>query len=129
MKFLLSILLFITLSLSANTNFLDDYDEALKVAKVENKDIYMLITSESCRWCRKFENVTLKDKATIDMLKKKFVLLALSRDLDFIPEMYKAKRVPKHYFIRNNGEVIYSFLGYWNAEDFASFMIEVEKRK
>ncbi len=115
--------------LSAQTIFLDDYDEALIQAKKEHKDVYILITSTACKWCKKFEKITLGDKATIKNLEKNFVILVLTRNLDYIPSQLTAKRVPKHYFLTAEGEVIYSFLGYWNPEDFQSFVSDVEKKK
>ena len=129
MKLLLSILLMSTILFGSKADFLDDYNKALELAKAENKDIYMLVTSHDCQWCRKFERVTLSDEKTIEILKKQYVLLALNRDIDDIPTQYKANRVPKHFFLTANGEIIYTFLGYWNPEDFASFADEVQKKK
>ena len=115
--------------LSGQTTFLNDYDTALKQAQKENKDVYMLITSTACKWCRKFERITLSDKATIEGLEKNFIILVLTRNVDNIPSQFTAKRVPKHYFLTAKGEEIYSFLGFWNPDDFGSFVAEVQKRK
>lgn len=129
MKLLFTILMLGTVLFASKADFLHDYKEALVQAQKQDKDIYMLITSESCQWCRKFEKITLNDKVTMDLLKEKFVLLALTRDVDYIPEQYKAQRVPKHFFLTASGDNIYAFLGYWNPEDFRSFVAEVEKKK
>ena len=128
MKVLLITIALISTLFSAELDWPNDYNKALEIAKKENKHVYMLITSESCRWCRKFEATTLQDEATLERLKSKYVLLHISRDRDYMPSKFKKKRVPRHYFITQKGEVIYSFLGYWNAEDFDSFLDDVDRR-
>ena len=129
MKLLLSILIMSTILFGSKADFIDDYDKAIELAQAEKKDIYMLVTSQDCQWCRKFERVTLSDKKTMQVLKEKYILLALNRDIDDIPAQYIAKRVPKHFFLTAKGEIIYTFLGYWNSEDFISFAHEVQKKK
>ena len=106
----------------------NDYDDALEQAEKENKQVYMLITSENCRWCRKFEDTTLQDASTLKKLRSKYVLLHITRDQDYLPEKFEKKRVPRHYFITQKGEVIYSFLGYWNVEDFDSFLNDADRK-
>ena len=128
-KYLLSIALLSSILFGANLNWNNDYKKALVDAKAQNKDVYMLITSSDCRWCRKFESTTLQEKEVIDRLKKQYVLLHVDRDKDFLPEGIKSKRVPRHYFLTNKGEIIYSFLGYWNQEDLFSFLKDVDEKR
>ncbi|MBU1216035.1 thioredoxin family protein [bacterium] len=129
MKILLLMMLFVGALFGADLDWNHDYKKALEQAKIEKKDVYMLITSANCRWCRKFEATTLQDEAILQRLKKQYVLLHIDRDEDYMPEHFKKKRVPRHYFLRAGGEVIYSFLGYWANEDFASFLHDVDKRR
>jgi thioredoxin-related protein len=129
LKILWITLLFLTTLYSDELGWNNDYTKALEQAKVEKKDVYMFITSANCRWCRKFEATTLQDEGILQRLKEKYVLLHIDRDADYMPENFKKKRVPRHYFLRANGEIIYSFLGYWANEDFASFLNDVDKRR
>lgn len=128
MKIAFIVLALISTLFSAEIDWPNDYNEALAQAKKENKHVYMFITSESCRWCRKFERTTLQDEATLERLNQKYVLLHISRDIDFMPVKFKKKRVPRHYFLTAKGEVIYSFLGYWDPTDFDSFLDDVDKK-
>ena len=128
-KFLFLTILSVSWLMSANLTWGNDYNKALKEAQVKKKDIYMLVTSENCRWCRKFEATTLQDPLVLQKLNQKYVLLHIDRDKDYMPEHFKKKRVPRHYFIRNDGSIIYSFLGFWDSEDFISFLSDVDKRK
>lgn len=128
MKLLIGLLFSVTLLFGFDRYWAKSYDEAIKQAKVEKKKVYMLITSDDCRWCRKFENTTLKEEATIAKLNSKYILLHVNRDKDVFPEKYIRKGVPRHYVLSENENIIYTFLGYWNHEDFFSFMSEAEKR-
>ncbi|WP_455756569.1 thioredoxin family protein [Sulfurimonas sp.] len=107
----------------------NNYKEALETAKKENKDVYMLLTSEDCGWCRKFERDTLDDDDVLDKLKEKYVLVSMMKEWDYIPKQFQTKRVPRHYFLTSEGKVIYTLLGYWDDEDFLSFLGEIDKEK
>jgi len=106
--------------------FSKDYKKVMAQAKKENKRVYMLITSKSCRWCRRFESETLEDWTIAEKLEGKYLLLHLDRDDDFIPAKYKSKRVPRHYFLTPDEQVILTFLGFWNVEDFTSYIDDVD---
>ncbi len=129
LKLLLVTLAFIATLFGADIDWPNDYDAALKQAKKENKDVYVFISSAYCKWCRKFENTTLKDEAILKNLKEKYVLVHLDRDMDDFPEYFETKRVPRHYFLKANGEIIYTFMGYWNADDFSSFLDDIDKKQ
>lgn len=128
MRLIIGLLFSVTLVFGFDTYWAKSYDDAIKQAKIEKKKVYMLITSDDCRWCRKFENTTLKEEATIAKLNSKYILLHVNRDKDIFPEKYIRKGVPRHYVLSENENVIYTFLGYWNHDDFFSFMSEAEKR-
>jgi len=129
MKYLIILLVLISTLWSADAEWSDDYEASLKVAQKQNKDVYVLITSASCRWCRKFENTTLKDKEVLKMLNEKYIIVHTDRDMDELPSWMNAKRVPKHYFVTAKGKEIFSFLGYWDSLDFKSFLGDVDKKR
>ena len=129
MKKILFLMLFVTSLFSeqiGEMNFSNDYKKIMAQAKKENKRVYMLITSSDCRWCRRFENETLEDWTVAEKLDGKYLLLHLDRDKDFLPSTYKSKRVPRHYFLTPDEQVIYTFLGFWNVEDFSSYVDDVQ---
>jgi len=127
LKLLFLIFIFST-SLFANTSWIEDYDEAVNIAQEQNKRIYMLIVSEDCRWCKKFERTTLKDEKLLKRLSKQYVLLHLSRDLDEIPSKFKTTPVPRHYFLSKSGEVIFPVVGYRDVDTFNNFLDTVNER-
>ncbi len=129
LKQLIILISLISLLTSSELNWNDNYNKALQEAKTQNKDIYLLITSSDCRWCRKFESTTMQDKEVLKDLSKKYVFIQMNKDIDDIPNKFNIKSVPRHYFITKNDENIHTFLGAWNREDFYSFLKDVDKKR
>ncbi|MEA1955160.1 MAG: hypothetical protein U9N02_01555 [Campylobacterota bacterium] len=70
----------------------------------------------------------MQDKKIIDKLKSKYILLHLDRDFDDYPVKFNAKRVPSHFFVTSNEDLIYKFPGYWNSRDFISFLKDINSK-
>lgn len=100
----------------------DTYEQAQAQAKKESKPLWILITSEQCRWCRKFEATTLQDEGVISKLNLKFVAVHVTRDKSIYPKTLSAKMVPMNYFLDSDGKVLYSMPGYWAVEDYQSIL-------
>jgi len=128
-KMRLLVLTFILVtSLFSSTDWFTNYHDAVKTAQEKNKRIYMLIESDDCRWCKKFELTTLKDSKLLRRLNSKYVLLHLSRDRDYIPKKYKTTPIPRHYFLTSQGKEIFPVVGYRDVETFHSFLDTVDER-
>ena len=122
MKYLFSII-FLSVSLfSANLDWSHDYKQGLIDAKKENKLVYILITSDACKWCRKFEATTLQDSEIKKRLYSQFITIHLSRDRDTIPKEFETAPVPRHYFTDSQGVILYSSLGHRGVVCFDAFM-------
>ncbi|MCL4431979.1 MAG: DUF255 domain-containing protein [Epsilonproteobacteria bacterium] len=105
------------------------YDTALAKAKKESKPLMVLITTEQCRWCRKLESTTLKDKEIISRINTKFQAVNVIKDKSIYPKNLTAKMVPTSYFIDPSTEkVIYSIPGYWDSEDYNSVLDEALRK-
>lgn len=128
MKKILILLCTVFLSLgAAEINWVDEYEEAVAKAKLENKNIMLLITTNTCRWCRKLEATTLQDEAVISRLNKDFVSVHATRDFDDYPLHLQARAVPTTYFLDTNSQpIIRKVMGYWNAEDYLSYLDDVD---
>ncbi|MDR2868346.1 MAG: thioredoxin family protein [Bacteroidales bacterium] len=57
-----------------------DYDQALQVAKKENKPIFIDFTGHGCTNCRKVENAVWADKRVRDLFNNDFILVTLYVD-------------------------------------------------
>lgn len=128
MRYILSIMVLVMSLFSADIDWSHDYEKALSQAKKEHKLVYVLITSDSCRWCRKFEKTTLEDEAIKKRLYAEFVTVHLSRNRDNIPKQFEKSPVPRHYFTDFHAEILYSALGYRDIETFDSFMSNAEDK-
>jgi thioredoxin-related protein len=106
----------------------DTYEQAQAKAKKESKPLLVLITSEQCGWCRKFEATTLQNEDVISKLNSKFVAVHVTRDKSIYPKNLSAKMVPMNYFLDANGKVIYSMPGYWSVEDYQSILDDAIQR-
>ncbi len=122
MRFYIAMIFLSTLLFSADLDWTNDYDKALIQAKKENKLVYVFITSDSCRWCRKFEEITLQNKEIQQRLQREYITLHLSRDRHKIPKKFKTSPVPRHYFLNQKGDVLYNTIGFRNVELMNSFM-------
>lgn len=127
MKLIMMILTLTTL-LFSSSDWLNDYDEALKVAQKEDKRVYMLVVSNDCRWCDKFERTTLKDKQIMKRLEEKYILVHLSRETDYVPSKFKTTPVPRHFFLTAEGENIFPVVGYRDVDSFHGFLNTAEER-
>jgi thioredoxin-related protein len=99
------------------------YDQALLKAKKEGKPVMVLITGETCRWCRKLESTTLQDEEIVARINASFQAVNVTKDKSVYPKNLSAKMVPMSYFIdSHNGKVLYSIPGFWGTEDYNSIL-------
>jgi thiol:disulfide interchange protein DsbD len=57
-----------------------DYDQALAVARAENKPLFIDFTGHGCANCREMENVVWADPRVLKVLREDFIVLALYVD-------------------------------------------------
>lgn len=120
-------LLFAASLSAAELSWADSYAEAVKQAKVENKNVLVLISKERCRWCKKLKTTTLQDETVVARLERSYVIVEVVRDVDDYPEYLKAKMVPMSYFLYPDGSMIMrGVAGYWSVEDYMSFLDDVD---
>ncbi len=128
MRYILMLVLILQSLYGAEVAWNSSFEAAKAQAQKENKIIYVVITSETCRWCRKLESTTLKETVIINNLNQKYAPVALTRNKDKYPPCLKAPMVPMTYFLAPDGRVIYSVPGYWETEDYFSMMGDVERK-
>ncbi|MCX6061409.1 MAG: DUF255 domain-containing protein [Campylobacterales bacterium] len=123
MKKLLALCLLAISVFGADITWNGSYDQALVKAKKEGKPLMVLITSETCRWCRKLESTTLQDDEIVSRINISFQAVNVTKDKSIYPKNLSAKMVPMSYFIDpRNGKVLYSIPGFWGTEDYNSIL-------
>lgn len=128
MKYLILVIALIA-NLSASFDWPSDYEAALEQAKKEKKGVYLFLGSEYCKYCERFEKEVLSKDEVLKRLKKEYVLLYLSRDIDDIPKKFEIKPVPRHYFLTSEGKIIYTTIGSRSLEGFYELLDEVKEAK
>lgn len=126
MRYFILMLLFVTVLFGDSLGWTNNYEKALVSAKAQNKLVYILVTSDYCQWCKKFEATTLQDKDIQKRLYSEFITVHLSRQRDEVPKQFKTSPVPRHYFTDANGKILYSSLGYRKVTCFDAFMDNAE---
>ena len=126
-KFLLMICLSVFHLYATEINWANSYADAMTKAKHEKKNVMVLITTHTCRWCRKLESETLVEKLVIKRLNKDYISVHITRGEGDYPSSLEAPGVPATYFLNQEGQpIIKRVMGYWNVEDYLSFLDDVD---
>jgi len=119
--FVFFILLHVSL-FGGSLHFFHNYEKAIHIAQQKHKPLYIFISSQGCRWCYKFETTTLKNGEVQKLLQEDFVLVHLVRHQDSIPKRFQSVPVPRHYFVNDDGRLLYDALGYRKVSTFKAFL-------
>jgi len=129
-KIIFSILFIISSLFSAEVqtkiDWVHDYKEALELAKESNKNIYLYISADSCRLCKRFKRDTLSRKCVKARLNSDFIPLNLARERHFIPEKFEKFGAPRHYFLNPQGKIIYEINGVFKSDSFLEILDDIE---
>ncbi|MCE8428502.1 MAG: thioredoxin fold domain-containing protein [Candidatus Methanoperedens sp.] len=101
---------------------------ALEAAKVQSMPIFIYARSESCGWCKKFEDETFTNQSAARILNAKFKLVSI--------DVYKQKNetrnfrvqgTPTEIFLDSNGTEIKRIPGYTDTETFLNSINDIPK--
>ncbi|MEE8587733.1 MAG: thioredoxin family protein [Sulfurimonadaceae bacterium] len=96
-----------------------NYDTALKRAKKEKKNIMLVLVTNYCPWCRKFEERVLMKKEVNVIIQKSYIPLIINKDRDLFPKRFDNAFTPIVHFIDYKTEQSYeSVVGYNNRDEF-----------
>lgn len=113
---IISILIFIVLSLSAQEWF-NDFENGIATAQKENKGVFLVLKTPNCHFCTQFENETLSDPAVKDALKD-YILISLLNGRDYMPRNLRVSAFPSFLLINQNGDPIFEHRGTMSPSDF-----------
>lgn len=127
-KFFMMLILSNALLFGANLAWEEDFSTAIAKAKKEHKNIMVMVQAAYCKWCIKMKEETLSNPKIIKRLQN-YVLVELDRDdeeeMKVLPkEHYPA---PTIFFMTPNKETLERVIGYFDAEDFLSYINDVEE--
>jgi thiol:disulfide interchange protein len=88
------------------------YQDALQIAKLQNKKIYLYFTASWCTWCKKFEaEVLSSDKVQKELDNYIFYKVDVDKEKN-ITSKYGVSSVPAHRIINSEEKTIKSGRGY-----------------
>jgi len=125
-KLLLLLLLTASLFAYETDSWIHDYDKGLKLAQKEHKNIYLFIGADACKFCKIFKEKTLSQKNVMDRLHKEYVLIYLSRDRHKIPSKFEKFGAPRHYFLDQNGKILFATFGVLEPAGFFTILDEAD---
>ena len=109
-------------------DWVKDINIALETAKKEHKNVMVMVEGEHCRWCKKMKGRTLTDDAVEKRLKNFIVVKVMREDGNAMAKLPPVEGVPTIFFMKEDKAIIEKVVGYFNVEDFISFINDVEKK-
>jgi len=128
MKKLLIALLFTTALFANEMKWEKDIATAFAKAKEENKTVMIYVETDNCPWCRKMKHRTLANDSVFDKLKDYIVVRTLKNSQEAQKYRLHVKYVPTIFFYSPKEELYQKTIGYYNVEDFLSWIGDVEKK-
>jgi thioredoxin-related protein len=107
-------------------SWIHSYKKGLALAQKEHKPIYLFIGADKCHFCTMFKEKTLSKKDVIQRLKKEYVTIYLSRDRHTIPKKFQKFGVPRHYFLDENGSIVFESFGILEPAGFFTLLDEAQ---
>jgi len=127
MKTLFLLLIFVISLFAYETDsWIHNYNQGVKLAQKEHKNIYLFIGADKCKFCKIFKEKTLSQKNIMDRLKKDYILIYLSRDQHTIPDKFEKFGAPRHYFLDQNGKIIFATFGVLEPSGFFTILDEAD---
>ena len=107
-KILLSLLVLVSIVMSADIKWNKEYLIALKTAQQQKKPLLFIISNHNCRYCVQLESTTLKDSKVVQKLNGGFVasLVYVDENPRFPRDLYVGG-TPAIWFIGANGEPMF----------------------
>lgn len=95
------------------------YESALAKAKEQKKNLLVLMVTNYCPWCSKFEKKTLSDKSVDSAIKAKYIPLVINKEEKNFPKYLETSIVPALFFVDYKEEKsYYEHVGFMNKADF-----------
>lgn len=132
----LTLVFILTLTVEAATlNVSNDFDTALKIAKLEKLQAIIMFSDPSCFYCNKFKKETLKDEEVVKLLNANFVFSEINpetdktsnffgQELTYI-DLYGAFRIsgtPTFWFFTEETTPVTYLPGYVDAKNFSKIL-------
>ncbi len=105
--------------IKSKLKFETSYDKALEKAKKLNKPLMLILVTNYCPWCKKFEDRVLYKKDIYEKIKKDFVAVIINKEKDKFPKKFDKSITPIIHFIDPKTQKSFkTIVGYHNKDEF-----------
>ncbi len=98
------------------------YEQALELAKQNNKPIMLKLTADNCKYCTKMDKEVLADNEVKLFLDKNFITVNINVDKEELPLKLKRTITPTFIFVDRNENITSKLPGSWNKKDFMDLL-------
>lgn len=98
------------------------YEEAVKIAKSQNKKMFLYFGAEWCHWCKKMESETLSDSRVQRALSQYVVYHVDKSKESSVARKYNIRGIPAYVISNGSEKVEKSSVGYKNPNQFISWL-------
>lgn len=105
------------------------YDEAMEVAKKENKIVMVMLSREGCPACEYMKDIVFENDAVLAEFNKDFIGVHLDIHNDYIPDEFSYIGTPTFHFLNKHERKIERIDGGVNARDFTVKMKETKTKR
>lgn len=104
--------------------FEDSYNEALELAKKENKLIFLDVYATWCGPCKALKKNSFPNKAVGDFFNANFINISIDGEkgegID-VARLHRVRAYPSMFVLDANGDILLSYAGYLGPEDLLEF--------
>lgn len=106
-----------------NENVATTYEEALILAKEENKPIFIYFEADWCGYCKQMKKNILSNKEVKNTISQNYIELFIDIDSDQATKsLFKVKSVPAYLICSPDGDVIQKHSGYQDVRNFLKWL-------
>ena len=121
-----SILIFLTLTgtifAASSLNWEKDYNSAMKKAKEQNKEIFVMVSAPTCPECNYMKKNVFTNDEVKNYINKNFISYQFNIDDKNIPEQMQFWGIPRFYLSKDGKNVYKKVMGGLKTEKFMTFI-------
>jgi len=105
-----------------------DIQTAYLKAQESNKTVMIYVETANCPWCRKMKYKTLAHDDVFEKLQNYVIVRTMKNSNEAQKYGLKVTYVPTIFFFSPQKELYEKTVGYFNVQDFLSWISDVEKK-
>lgn len=97
------------------------YEDAIEVAKSQNKNVYVLFGGDHCPWCHKQKEILLKD-SVIESLSDHITCYVDTSEERKVALKYRIRSIPVNMVIDSDENILKKNVGYMDESKFINWI-------